>query len=310
MDAAIRFPTTPGATKAVPLALDKRMSAEQAFEAIARNCIAQIHANEAGVARFHDIECLHQMRVGIRRLRSAMSMYRTLITVPIDIANDIDWLVSQLGPARDWDVLAGSTLAKVGAVVDPAQLVALNLAVQDRTHALHQVAAAAVTSDRYGRLMGELSGWLERQGWREHQGAKARAALSKSVCKFADAILHADQQRLLKRGRRLRNAPPEARHRVRIAAKKTRYAAEFFGSLYPGKQVRTYVKALSSLQDELGWLNDAAVAQGLLEEMAQGEVALREPIGFARGFLAASAQDGDGRLRKAWKRFAPMSVPG
>ncbi|UUZ50012.1 CHAD domain-containing protein [Massilia sp. B-10] len=65
MDAAVPFPATPKAVKAAPLKLNRRMSAEQAFERIVGNCLAQIVANEEGVARFHDVESLHQMRVGL-----------------------------------------------------------------------------------------------------------------------------------------------------------------------------------------------------------------------------------------------------
>ena len=306
----IHFPTTPGAVKATALKLDKRMSAEQAFQAIARNCIAHIQANEAGVAKVHDGECLHQMRVGLRRLRSAQSMFRGLIVLPVDLATDIDWLVGQLGPARDWDVLAASTLAKVSeAAGHPAQLVELRMAVQRQANELHGVAAAAVASERYSRLMLELSGWVERRGWRDGAPLATQTRLRQRVGKFADAVLERDQERLLKRGRQLRSATPEARHRVRIAGKKTRYAAEFFGSLYKDKQVRPYVKSLTRLQDELGWLNDAAVAQGLLEELAQRRVELREGIGFARGYLQSRMQDADRPLRRAWKRFAPLRAP-
>ena len=52
---------------------------------------------------------------------------------------------------------------------------------------------------------------------------------------------------------------PEERHRVRIAAKKARYAMEFFQGLYPGGRAKRSVQRLSALQDALGWLNDAAV---------------------------------------------------
>ena len=69
MDVAVQFPTTPRALKAVPIKLSRRMSAEQAFERIIAGCLSQVILNGEGVARFHDVECLHQMRVGLRRLR-------------------------------------------------------------------------------------------------------------------------------------------------------------------------------------------------------------------------------------------------
>ena len=310
MDTAVNFPTTPGAVKASPLELKRNMSAEQAFQAIARNCLAQIEANQDGVDKFHDVECLHQMRVGLRRLRSALSMYRAQLTLPATIANDLDWLLAQLGPARDWDVLAGATLPRVSSGSDEGEaLVALTMAAHDKTHALHQVAAAAISSERYRNLMQNLSRWVNEREWREGMARKAKSQLKMTVRKFADGVLADDQQRLLRRGAKLRGASPEARHRVRIAAKKTRYAAEFFGSLYKGKRVKPYVKALTQLQDQLGWMNDVAVADTLLEELARGQVELRGAIETARALLAASADQEGTRTRKAWKRFAPLKAP-
>ncbi len=308
--APINFPRTPPAVKAGRPKLGKHMSIERAYQAIIRNCIDQIQANEAGVAKYHDMECLHQMRVGLRRLRSAQAMFRALITVPDEIANDVEWLVSQLGPARDWDVLAGSTLPKIGEEsAQLARLVELSLAAQDKAHELHRMAAEAVSSERYSQMMLALTGWVERRGWHDRQTAKERGRLKKGVSKFARALLERDQQRLAKRGRKLRTATPEARHRVRIAAKKTRYAAEFFGSLYKRARVKRYVKALTVLQDELGWLNDAAVAQRLLDELAHSRGQLRESVAFARGYLSARSREEDRRLTKAWRRFAPLRTP-
>ena len=309
MDTAVNFPTTPGAVKASALALKRKMTAEQAFQAIARSCLAQIQANEAGVDKFHDVECLHQMRVGLRRLRSALSMYRELLSLPVEVANDLEWLLAQLGPARDWDVLAGSTLPKVGAAAQTPELVALTMAALEKTHALHHAAAEAIASERYRQLMLALSTWVNERAWRAGVSRKVKQRLKGKVERFAEQVLAADQKRLLRRGAQLRSATPEARHRVRIAAKKTRYAAEFFGSLYKEQRVKPYVKALTHLQDELGWMNDVAVADGLLEELARGQVELRGGIDTARALLAAGAEDDGARTHKAWKRFAPMKAP-
>ena len=65
---------------------------------------------------------------------------------------------------------------------------------------------------------------------------------------------------MLERGKRPADLDDHRRHRARIAAKKVRYAIEFFASLYPRRAVRHYVDALTELQDDLGWPNDAVVA--------------------------------------------------
>jgi CHAD domain-containing protein len=306
----IHFPTTPHAVKASALKLDKRMSVERAYQEIARNCIGHIRANEAGVAKTHDVECLHQMRVGLRRLRSAQSMFRDLIAWPAALSDEVDWLVSQLGPARDWDVLAESTLPKVSVELKEApELAELAKAAHEKTEELHELAALAVSSERYAHLMHGLDAWVEGCGWRERMGEAELARLKRCVGKFASDVLLRDQKRLHKRGRKLKGASVETRHRVRIAAKKTRYAAEFFGSLYKQKRVKPYVKALAALQEHLGWMNDAAVAQDLLDQLAHERGQLSDSVHVARDYLAGALEQEDPGLRKAWKRFSPLRVP-
>ena len=96
---------------------------------------------------------------------------------------------------------------------------------------------------------------------------------------------------------------------MRMAAKRTRYAAEFFASLFPGKRIRPYVAALKSLQRELGNLNDAAVGGRLLDDLCDGNDDLREESALVRGYLAAGGEQGALRLRRLWKELAPIAVP-
>ena len=308
--APIHFPTTPKAVKAKALKLDKRMSVESAYQEIARNCIAQIRANEAGVARTHDAEFLHQLRVGLRRLRSVQSMFRGLIAWPAPLAEEVDWLVSQLGPARDWDVLAESTLPKLAeGYADGAPIEELSRAAHEKTEELHELATLAVSSERYARLMTTLLDWVEGRLWSAGLDKGAAARLKRCVGKFASDVMLRDQERLVERASKLKGASVARRHRVRIAAKKTRYAAEFFGSLYKEKRVKPYVKALAALQEHLGWMNDAAVAQDLLAQLAQEHGQLSASANTARDYLASALEEEDPGLRKAWKRFAPLKVP-
>lgn len=310
MDAAVQFPTTPKAVTAKKVKLSPRMNVEEAFRAIMSNCIAQVEDNDTGVAKFHDVESLHQMRVGLRRMRSALAMFDDVLSLPEQLQLDLDWLVEALGPARDWDVLAGNTLAKVGAALPSAEpLAELKQAAVDKTHALHGAAAEAVGSVRYAKFMLALQNWVAGRGWRLALVPGDKTRLKMRVSAFARGILDQDQQRLLKRGKKLAGASDDARHRVRIAAKKTRYAAEFFGALYPKRTVRPYVKALSRLQDELGWMNDAAVAERLLAELVADNAALADGAGFVRGYLAGRTEQARASLRRHWKRFTAQKKP-
>jgi triphosphatase len=310
MDAAVRFPTSPKALKAAPVKLSKRMNVEQAFQAIARNCLDQVRANEAGVARVHDAESLHQMRVGLRRLHAAFGLFGDLLAAPPVIEAELIWLRDRLAPARDWDVLVDATLPRIAAgMPGTPELEALRGAVQIKCAATYADASGAVASPRFGKLVNMLEQWIEQRGWRDEITAKARTRLKMRVTAFASTILEQEQQRLLKRGRKLRQSDPAARHRVRIAAKRARYATEFFASLYPGKRVRPHVQALTAVQDELGWLNDAAVAGRLLDELDDDSQGARAGAAMARGYLASCMEEGAPMVRKRLKKFAAMPGP-
>jgi CHAD domain-containing protein len=127
--------------------------------------------------------------------------------------------------------------------------------------------------------------------------------------KFAKRVLKHGERRLLKRGRHLKGNDPELRHRTRIAAKKARYAIEFFGSLYPDHVVKPYVSRLANLQEELGWLNDASVAIERLEILQHGNSDATGSAAFARGYLFSHLQENHMALIKLWKKFAKAEVP-
>lgn len=307
------------AVKAQPLALDAAMSVEQAFLAIAGNCLEQVSGNQDGVAAGADVESVHQMRVGLRRLRSALGMFKSLLALPDALKSELDWLGGALGEARDWDVLAGNTLAQLDgeAATDAAALAA---AAHAQARLKHLQAAQAVTSARCTACMLGLQRWLQARAWRDSCSVRQVRRLDAPVCPFAHATVRKDQRRLMKRGKRLLHASPQQRHQVRIAAKKTRYSTEFFASLFAARTVQPYVGRLSVLQDELGWLNDVQVADRLLQQLpdVQADQAdqsaqdgLRLHAAFIRGYLAAraQAQGTDGRMHKAWRRFKAARLP-
>lgn len=312
---AMLSPQEPPVVKARTVRLDAHMSAEDALAAIAANCLEQIQGNEAGIVKSADPEHVHQMRVGLRRLRSLLKLYRDLASLPPELAEEFSWLGAELGASRDWEVLADSTLADIlrasglhGASED--ELPALQLAAQRVAQANRARAAQAVASVRYARMMLGLAAWIHGRRWQRDAHPEQKAGLAAAVKPFAIDVLDAARCRLKKRGRHLAQADAEERHRLRIAAKRMRYATEFLGSLYAQREVRRYVKALSKLQDTLGRLNDAAVAQELLRELAQREPAQTLGAGIAAGYLAARSERELRGLRRQWKRLRHVAAPG
>ncbi|MDB5775806.1 MAG: hypothetical protein JWP38_1939 [Herbaspirillum sp.] len=301
-------PPLPKAVKGRSAKLSRKMTVEQAFQAISDSCMDQIQANKEAVAHDQDIESLHQMRVGLRRLKSALNLFGDYLRTPDDLRQDLDWLGEQLGEARDWDVLSDSTLPRVAdAIVDRFQLDGINIAAAVKSAEKHAAVSQAVNSRRYKRLMFSFARWAHSGDWHDTMPPKRRKQLAMRIPKFARDLLLHEQHRLLKRGRKLHDASPAARHKVRIAAKKARYAAEFFQSLLP--KTKPYIKSLSRLQDELGRLNDMSVADRLLKDLMNEHAELQESAGAVRVYLAASAENDVKKMKDLWKNFSSLRLP-
>jgi inorganic triphosphatase YgiF len=265
--------------RAQPLQLDASATVADALQAVLGNCLQHIQHNETAVIEGDDAETLHQMRVGVRRLRSALKLFGPVAPCLPDLLEDIGWLGTQLGAARDWDVLLTSTLAQVEATPGgKGGLLDLQAHALDAARAARQRAAEALLSTRYSRLLLALGLWMQQQATEPELQAPAA-----DYVQWIGQRLH---KKLLKRALRMDDSDATSIHRTRIAAKRARYAMEFFHTLYRGKAVRDYLKTLSTLQDELGQHNDLVVADRMLQELAQQDGAAAG-VDFARGYLRA-----------------------
>lgn len=284
--------------KAASPSLTSHMSVSEAFQAVFASCLAQLEGNRAGVLRGEDIEYVHQMRVAIRRLRSALRLFSFVIaTEALEPLNDeLRWLGNRLGEARDWDVLVKETLPRhLAAFPDHTGLHELVKTAAALRLEKREAARRAVRSARYRKLLAELKEWIDTQGWQGHGPAKK---LNRPAKALAAKLLARRHLALKKRGKGLAKLPPPRRHRARIAAKRLRYTAEFFTPLFPGNTAKDYAESLAALQDLLGTLNDAAVTHRLLVELGEnsGTVLLGELVELA-------ATDNLSRLGDAWKQF-------
>lgn len=308
---AMMHPAPPLLAKAEPVRLKADMRADDAMKAIATNCIAQIQGNESGVMQGGDPEHLHQMRVGLRRLRSLFKMFEDAAPLPDGMDLELRWLGEQLGAARDWEVLADDTLSQLmhGHPGEPA-LLPLQQAVLHEAQARRARAAQTLESVRYARLMLRLIAWLHGERWRQDAAPEQQKALAAPVKDFARRVMKDGQRRVARRARKLANADAPARHRLRIAAKRMRYATEFFASLYTPHQVRPFVRALSALQDTLGHLNDAAVARKALRELAARQPAQALGAGFVIGLLTEREPPALEKMCRRWKALRRMARPG
>ena len=285
--------------------LDEDMSAERAFKAIGFSCVDQLRANENAVLQTRTPEAVHQMRVALRRWRTALSVFRKLFEHGDDsIRSELIWLSSELDEARDLDVFVQDTLSFGSFAKSHAKgYAALDEAASRAKDQAYQRAADAIGSDRYRKLLWEGARSIEALGRAvpDHGAPTARNLARRALIHHGKAVKAA--------GAHLTRLDPEARHHLRIKAKKARYTAELFSDLFghPRRQ-RRFNKALKDLQDALGELNDIHVAQDLAQRLAQA--AGTPEAGFVAGLILGARSPAESSLfaeaAAAYDRFAKV----
>jgi inorganic triphosphatase YgiF len=256
----------PSIVKANPPQLSRKMPAETGLKQIVWECLSQLQGNQEMVLHGSDIEGVHQMRIALRRLRSALKVFGTVATKQrsAKMIEELRWITHVLGDARDLDVFVTQTLPPLLLQLQnqPSLDLLADRADQERSKA-YKALREAISSQRYQRLILTLGDWLENERWR---GTKT---VEYTVEDVALLILEKRYKRLKKHSKGLAQALPEERHAARIAAKNLRYAAEFFASLYSSRKSASFIKKLSQLQDHLGVLNDMNITNHLLTKLVQ-----------------------------------------
>ena len=299
--------------KARALDLDPGITVDEAIRQILRSCVQHWCANEAAALDGRDPEGVHQLRVAVRRLRSAFSVFGHLIERDERrrLSNEAKQIVDSFGPARDWDVFSTELLAPVGAArPDDPDLGRLLAAAQVERQRGYEAVRAEIGSQAYTRYLLELRLWIEAGAWREHATPQGAQWLDRPIVAFADALLAKRHRKARKLGRRFASLAASERHRVRIALKKLRYACEFFEGLYRKKDTKPYLASMKQMQDSLGHMNDVAVAEKLALRLvdhaatqAEREL-LRMAAGLVLGWYGKGAADLEPALVEAWHAFS------
>ncbi len=301
------------ARRAGEVKLAKAMTPAAALDAVLRSCLAQISVNASQIASGrHAPEHTHQLRVGLRRLRTALRFFDgARLADAIDtaareqLAVDAATLFRQLGQARDRAAVAeplaielARALAAVGQSGEPPRLPASGDEV-DPTVLVRQSTAQRLMLNLISRVQG---------------ADPARGSVVQLAATGPDAVVPEPslplRQRLAKRLNRWHRqvlvdaqafdtVDDEGRHRLRKRIKRLRYAAEFSASLFDERTVRGYLKALRALQEQLGTVNDVAVGIALYSAAAPADARAL----FALGWLASQRERALAVCKPDLKRF-------
>jgi len=249
------------------------MTRGQAFCAVALEGLIQLQANELGLCALSpDVEYVHQARVALRRLRSALRLFGPALPASFGRRWAPVWQMHarSLGLARDWDVFCTEWMPRLKTL--PGTDTAMSWL---ETHALAQRAAAhaavqrRLADPRHARALRAFRRDVKRLARRSSHGLTDKAwardrldRLHRKVTRGADRVISLDV---------------EERHALRIRLKRLRYALDFLASLFPAERVRRYREALAQAQELLGQLNDLATVQRLLLDAPPADVAALQP---------------------------------
>ncbi|MBS1197316.1 MAG: hypothetical protein H6R18_1101 [Proteobacteria bacterium] len=283
--------------RAKPPALTPEMTPVEAFRSIALACLEHFQRNEPGLHAKGHPEFIHQARVALRRLRSAIKLFAPALPPDFVAAYGQTWrtLASALGDARNWDVFLDETLPPIrSAFPNDRDVGRLSMEGQRLAKRARRSVVSLLVMAEYPRLITEFTAAIYA----------LNDVLPRSLRDFANKRLavHARQARQL--AKRHATLQPAERHQMRIRFKKLRYALEFLGGLLPQKKLLPYLAALSQLQDELGLINDQVTAENLLKEVLKSQ-----PPGPVHGWISGRHALIIQRLPETLETWLPQRLP-
>jgi triphosphatase len=175
----------------------------------------------------------------LRRLRSAISLFSALLDdeETEGIKSELKWVTSEFGPARELDVFLTRVVGPlVGRHRDDESIRRLDVDITTRREEAFDRARAAMDSARFRKLLLDVAAWIEAGEWTRNEDELLRALRKQLVNQTAFDQLERRWKKILKRGKRLESLDSRRLHKLRIAAKKLRYASDFFQGVFAGKR--------------------------------------------------------------------------
>jgi inorganic triphosphatase YgiF len=302
----------PTPSRAAPVELPPGASLEATLRAVLGEGVRHLTANQLAAEPGEGPEGVHQMRVAIRRLRSALRLFGAWLPVRAaqTLTSELRWLGRELGRARDLDVF---TLELLGPLAerqpDDQGLAALEEAAEAARAEAYDAVRSALRSPRYTLLVLQLGRFAEGAALRRGLLATLQAPARRAV----RPLLRERAASMQQLGEQLERLSASELHRLRIRTKRLRYAIELVGPLFGAKEAARSARRLAELQDALGHLNDLTNADALLTQLrerlgAGASAATARAEGFVLGYAARSAALGRDALAEAWRRAARLHL--
>jgi inorganic triphosphatase YgiF len=291
--------------KSRPVRIGRKNDSATAFAATLASAGRQILVNRAAVLETDDPHATHQLRIGLRRLRSALNALRPFVTAASlksfeGYARDLGRSVGEL---RDADVLISAITAPIEATVsDTSGFAELNQALQQHRRAKREEVRAALQGPAWTQLQLYLALWPRTL----EENDKLTCPIGKVAC----TVLRKAWKKCAKLAAAIDELSGEERHQMRKALKKLRYQAEFFAPLFARKKTEAFLRQLKALQDVFGYINDVRMAPRLIEIQRQrGESSsdAARAAGYIVGHHEAEARHVWADAAPAWRRLERAS---
>jgi CHAD domain-containing protein len=294
-------------TNKIDVELSSTMPGRLALAAVLRRLLDTLEANVWGTVRDIDTEFLHDLRVSVRRTRTALKLGAGLL--PAGLATQyrpaFKWLGDLTTPTRDLDVhlLTFAAGAAELTSASPDDLDPFHRYLTQRRAVEQARLARALRSPRFRALVA---------AWRDVLDGLTAPGQGPDAAQAVAKIIGRAHRRVLREGGAITaESPSEDLHDLRKRCKELRYSLEFFASLYDPPTHRRAVRELKGLQDCLGTYQDCQVQQEEIrviatEMLAAGEVPATALL--AMGDLASHVGQRERRARGEFaSRFAAFA---
>jgi CHAD domain-containing protein len=286
--------------------LDPAMDVEGALRLLIGHLAEVLIWHTPGAAAGVEQTGVHQMRVAIRRLRSALRAFRPAADGPSlrRFDEEARILAAVLGPARDWDVfLAGLGAELSEALPEEPRIAQLIHAAEGKREAAYTALRATLSGAGYRRLLWDAVRLVETAPWRAEGDAEAADRRARGLTDFAAGVIEKRWRKLTEVGAEIGHLPDDEFHALRLEGKRVRYVAELFAPLWAKKRGRRFLARLAEVQEAFGLANDAAVARALVAPLAGrgNHGATAWAVGVAEGWALARARRARSRAAAAWE---------
>lgn len=287
--------------------VDAHARLDDLIAAAITECLDHFVTNWPPLLQSDNADAIHQMRVGIRRLRSMLKIFHREVEHPkfVVFRKEAQEIASALSVARDTDVFLRMLDDGPFKGISDAGMEAFRAAAVERREEGYGQAHAMLAAPQTTRFVLELRAFVARRGWREGLSTDQLIQLGDSAVHFAARALEKLDRKARKMGKDLEHASAEDRHELRIVLKNIRYSSEMFGGLFlAGRGAKKFGRAAAVLQEVLGVYNDAAVANNIIADVERraGAVGLRA-AGMVSGWTARGLVDAGAHLREEFRNF-------